>query len=143
MESSVQGLIKYYPRGSYLLSVCKNSDGDFQGNVYFPAAAKAYAFSSAWNLLKQIDDDINLNRFPQCTFEPRRWSKKQGLQSNVKKQKKHEAINSGKPVCSFLIHVQYCQGATWQGSIQWLEEKQSRTFRSQFELLKLMEEALN
>ena len=43
---------------------------------------------------------------------------------------------------TFVIEVQYQQNATWQGTIEWLNKKKTRNFRSALEMLKLMEEAL-
>lgn len=43
---------------------------------------------------------------------------------------------------TFVVHVQFRQNATWQGSIEWLEEKTNRKFRSMLEMMKLMDEAL-
>lgn len=45
----------------------------------------------------------------------------------------------------FFIKLYYCQHATWQGEVTWLDatgKKQSLRFRSQKELLKLMDEAV-
>jgi predicted Rdx family selenoprotein len=42
---------------------------------------------------------------------------------------------------SFLIRIQYRQNASWQGTIQWLEEKKTRQFRSELEMMMLINEA--
>lgn len=42
---------------------------------------------------------------------------------------------------SFLIRIQFRQNASWQGTIQWLEEKKTRVFRSELELMMLINEA--
>lgn len=44
---------------------------------------------------------------------------------------------------TFLVRVLFRQNATWQGTVQWLDEKKSRSFRSMLEMVVLMEEALN
>ena len=48
---------------------------------------------------------------------------------------------------SFLIRIIYRQNASWQGEIQWLkgDEKEAKKvyFRSQLELLMLMQEAMD
>jgi hypothetical protein len=44
---------------------------------------------------------------------------------------------------TFLIHVVGCQNATWQGSITWLEEKETRNFRSLLELIKLIDTTMD
>ncbi len=43
---------------------------------------------------------------------------------------------------TFLVHVASCQNATWQGSITWLEEKESKHFRSLLEMIKLIDTAI-
>lgn len=43
---------------------------------------------------------------------------------------------------TFVVHVQLRQNATWQGTIQWLEEEKTQKFRSVLEMLKLMDQAL-
>jgi len=42
---------------------------------------------------------------------------------------------------SFLIRIQYRQNASWQGTIQWLEEKKTKKFRSELEMMMLINEA--
>lgn len=49
--------------------------------------------------------------------------------------------NAGK-LATFIVHVQYCQNATWQGTIVWADEKQTSNFRSALEMLKLMDSAV-
>ena len=43
---------------------------------------------------------------------------------------------------TFVVHVQFRQNATWQGTIQWIESKKTQKFRSTLELIRLMDEAL-
>ena len=48
-----------------------------------------------------------------------------------------------KPIhASFVVHVKYRQNATWQGSITWTDKNVTRNFRSAFEMLKLMDDAV-
>ena len=48
---------------------------------------------------------------------------------------------SGK--ANFVVHVQFRQNATWQGTVQWVDANKTQRFRSALELLKLMDEALD
>ena len=43
---------------------------------------------------------------------------------------------------TFLVRVLFRQNASWQGSIQWLDGKASRPFRSLLEMILLINEAL-
>ncbi|BDF59256.1 hypothetical protein CE91St36_20730 [Christensenellaceae bacterium] len=44
---------------------------------------------------------------------------------------------------TFIIQIQCKQNATWQGEIVWSEKKETQRFRSELELIKLMESALD
>lgn len=48
--------------------------------------------------------------------------------------------NTGK--ATFVIKVLFRQNATWQGKIQWVEKNKTQSFRSDLEMLKLMDEAM-
>lgn len=144
MEATVNNIRDYYPKESYVLRVCKNHhNGDLQGNIFFPALSKTVLFTSAWNMLKQIEEDIILKGYPQATFKLPKWSKKSAKKSGVKKQKAKGKYKFENISGNFLMQVQYCQNATWQGTIHWMEGRQTKTFRSQFEMLKLIEEAID
>lgn len=43
---------------------------------------------------------------------------------------------------TFIVTVLDEQNSTWQGKINWVEEKKEQHFRSALEMLKLMDEAL-
>ena len=43
---------------------------------------------------------------------------------------------------TFIVKINECQNATWQGSVLWAETKQEQYFRSALELLKLIDGAV-
>ena len=43
---------------------------------------------------------------------------------------------------TFVVHVVSQENATWQGQVTWLDEKETRSFRSMLELIKLMDAAM-
>ncbi|WP_187118766.1 hypothetical protein [Christensenella timonensis] len=47
-----------------------------------------------------------------------------------------------KSKATFVIQIQCKQNATWQGQIIWSDKKETQRFRSELELIKLMESAL-
>ncbi len=42
----------------------------------------------------------------------------------------------------FVIQIDRCENATWQGSILWTEKNVTQQFRSALELIKLVDSAL-
>ena len=43
---------------------------------------------------------------------------------------------------TFIVRVQHRQNSSWQGRITWMEEDKTITFRSVWEMIKLMEDAI-
>ena len=43
---------------------------------------------------------------------------------------------------TFIVHVDSQENLTWQGQVTWLDEKETRSFRSLLELIKLIDTAL-
>ncbi|MBQ3108078.1 MAG: hypothetical protein IJP37_03790 [Clostridia bacterium] len=43
---------------------------------------------------------------------------------------------------TFVINVLFRQNASWQGTIQWVNQNKTQHFRSTLELIKLMDSAL-
>lgn len=44
---------------------------------------------------------------------------------------------------SFVVSIHHQENHSWQGTIQWLETGKTLHFRSQLEMLRLMDEAAN
>lgn len=132
-----------YPKGTYkvLLSRESGSAEYFMVNLFTGHHSNAL---STWNLIKSIESDLSSNRFPQNSIQYRTW----GLAADSKHDdEKVVNINAkARPLpekydLTFIIKVLYRQNATWQGTIQWIEGRQTRQYRSVNELLKLMDEA--
>lgn len=43
----------------------------------------------------------------------------------------------------FVIQIDHCENATWQGSILWTEKNVTQQFRSALELIKLVDSAVS
>lgn len=43
---------------------------------------------------------------------------------------------------TFIIHVQFRRNATWQGTIQWVDQDKRQSFRSTLEMIRLIDEAM-
>lgn len=50
--------------------------------------------------------------------------------------------NEEKPIASFRLSVLFRQNASWQGNIQWMEDKKVIPFRSVLELIQLIDTGL-
>lgn len=44
---------------------------------------------------------------------------------------------------TFVVNIRSRENSTWQGRVTWLDEKETRSFRSLLELIKLIDNALD
>jgi len=125
----------------------------FKGRVYHPASGKQIPFTRVYELLMKLEDIFNAYDFPQPTHILRTFKnpRKVDLQKTTKEEKyiaedltdmEKEILNNGNGKATFLIKVLLRQNATWQGKIQWIEKNKTQNFRSDLEMLKLMDDAL-
>ena len=138
------------PKTVLCFSVCvdKNRGYDFSGHLYDGLSARVRLFRNVEELLR-IMSMYDSRVYPQMLCElrdfnvsPRRYEHRGRVGRMEKQPKTQPEIVPGQKA-TFVVHVQYRQNATWQGSVDWLENKRSQKFRSSLELIKLMDSALN
>jgi len=127
----------------------------FKGRIYHPASGRQDSFDRVYELLMKLEDIFDTYGFPQHTHSLRsfRNSRMSNLQITGKEQRhvtedltemEKEVLNNEKTgKATFVINVLFRQNATWQGRIQWVEKNKTQYFRSDLEMLKLMDDALN
>ena len=57
--------------------------------------------------------------------------------------KEEELLNRHGDLGTFIVRVQHRQNSSWQGRITWMDQNKTVYFRSIWEMIKLVEEALN
>lgn len=136
-----------YPKGTYKVLFLRHPGGEVEYCMINLATGVRICSLSIWDLLKSIESDIAANRFPQSTIQYRTWgtgaapvrreAARVSAQASVYGAEQLQACGP-----TFVIRVLFRQYATWQGTIQWMEGRQTRQFRSVNELLSLMDEAI-
>lgn len=116
----------------------KNLEGTFY-NLYYGVALP---FENLTRLLLMMEDMMDEMDSPQAAVKSRRF----GLRS---KQPERDSIaetvpqqNEPEVLATFKVKVLFRQSASWQGTIQWVEENLETSFRSVLELVKLIDSAL-
>lgn len=131
------------------------------GRLYSLLAGKS-GFGSVLTMLNQIELSLNEGNGPQPTHETRTFRKRVACRARRSTGGKEDADDEGakemtdaqedKTIhmqnengrqATFVINIRYRQNSTWQGKIQWIEEKKEQAFRSTLEMIKLMDEALS
>lgn len=140
--------LERYPKGTYkvLISLHLSSPNTVAGFRLVNLATGYQVRSNAvWDLVQAIEDDIMAAKFPQSATRYRTWgagptpvARRLGTGGGQAADEQSESTR----ILTFIVRVLYSQNATWQGSVQWLEGKQARQYRSVNELLRLMGEAV-
>ena len=121
--------------------------GVFAGKFYQRYRAEATEFTGTDMLLQEMEqffDDIN---FPHPTTTLRSFGeeahsafRRQGKEEMMKDE---ELLKKHGDLGTFIIRVQHRQNSSWQGRLTWMEEDKTVYFRSIWEMIKLVESALD
>ncbi|MDO5416534.1 MAG: hypothetical protein Q4F29_04990 [Lachnospiraceae bacterium] len=137
-----------------LVCICIDeiSDGDYSGKVFHRYSETPISFQKIGQLITKLDRFYNEINYPQASTRDRTFQKKKkgAPEEPVRRPKPVSPIytsdqvleNRGK-VATLALHVQFRQNSSWQGRVLWLEEKESETFYSVLELLKIMDGMLS
>jgi hypothetical protein len=128
-----------YPKGTYKV-VFARQNGDMEFCLVNLTTGSHSHSHSIWELIRTIENDISANKFPQSAIQYRSWASPQQGAADRKAAGKAGTANEING-STFILKVLYRQNATWQGTIRWMEGRQTRPYRSVNELLKLMDEA--
>lgn len=133
-----------------LICVDKTVGHDLEGRLLNPYMPRPVEFGSCYELMQRLEGFFDNISFPFSYFQHRDFRPKDKQAGYIKNKKgvrqyMSEDIftsESGKKA-TFVVHVQFRQNATWQGTITWTEEKKTQRFRSVLEMLKLMGSAVD
>ena len=126
-----------------IIRVYDYQDKNLQGTFFNPYYGVEIEFPNLTRLLLLMEEMMDKMGYPQASMLSRRFDKKRRAYAEpsvkvatVQETQKRDAI------ATFQVKVIFRQNASWQGKINWLNENKEQTFRSVFELIKLMDEAL-
>ena len=127
-----------------ILCIDRNED-NLSGRKYDSYHRQPDLFRSELEMLLQMEklyDDLS---FPFPGNNERHFKKK----GTVNMKEKLEKVNKDEEMLemhgdlgTFIVRVQHRQNSSWQGRITWVEEDRTVYFRTVWEMMKLIEEAL-
>ena len=109
------------------------------GRFHIASSAELKTFHSLSQLLIKINDELDLEKFPQAYAELRRFQDPRKMEEKPQELPK---IQAG-AAATFAIRILFRQNVSWQGSITWVEGGQEVCFRSVLELIVLMNDVLS
>lgn len=143
ISDNVFSVVTKSPRGTYkIVGTCHNEDIEYSITNLF--TNKRFTCQSLWALIKAIENDMTANKFPQNSIAYRAWGHNSHSSNRADKKaievENNEKVELKAAGLTLMVKVVSRQNATWQGTIQWFEGRQTRQFRSVNELMLLIDE---
>ncbi len=133
------------PNGVVLCVDRKSGDG-LDGHFWHGYREDAVKFSRLYEFVQELEKFFDEIRFPyrgttMRTFGvaavPRQRQEKTRVMADEKLLEKRGDLGT------FIVRVQHRQNSSWQGRLTWIEEDKTVYFRSIWEMIKLVESALD
>ncbi len=147
--------IREYMRKSYIC-IDEYSDSVFSARLYRDESSEAEVFSEWKRLVYALDKYYDETCYPQASTTARSFKTSRSSESsaprNAESEKKQAEPQTGGDTAAerpngqrgtFILQVVYRQHASWQGSLCWVEKGLTKPFRSELELFRLIDLALN
>lgn len=146
MENTQEQLLVTSVAAKLDIVITSYCEFEIEGYLYNPFSDRCLLFGNTLELLLKMGEMFDHLKFPQSSVEYRSFynSKRGREKSPIQEETQVNEMNASESAqAKFIVHVQYRQNATWQGTIQWVDENKTQRFRSTLEMLRLMEEALD
>lgn len=126
-----------------LMVVCLDTAADSkeEGRLYSCYSREPMLFQDKNQLLLLMEEVMESINFPQSSVSLRDYGGKEHEKHEKppKVLEQEEMITFRGEINTYAVRIQYRQNATWQGEIMWLEQNMLRSFSSELEMLKLMD----
>lgn len=122
-------------------------DGRISGRFYHAYSAEAILFLNEEQLLFQMEKFFDEINFPYPATGNRSFVEKRQENGEHKERSRvmsdEQLLSRHGDKGTFIIRVQHRQNSSWQGYITWMEENRTVHFRSVWEMMKLIESAMD
>lgn len=120
--------------------------GHIQGCFYHSYSDTPMRFQDIDQILFGLENLFDSLNFPYATTSERAFGpgspKKENKQGRVKVMSDEELLQKHGDLGTFIVRVQHRQNNSWQGRITWMEQDRTLSFRSIWELVKLLVSAV-
>lgn len=147
------------------MSICVDSrrNSDLSGRLYHRGRPEPVLFDNTGQALIEMEKWCDRVGYPQPEVVIRKFESETSVpddgtvEKSDKNQEKfsirkteeavsvasEDLLNEEGNKGTFVVHIKYRQNASWQGQVMWAEKRQTCSFRSALELLKLIDSALD
>ena len=117
------------------------------GQLYHSYSYDPVPFEGADAMIFHMEELYNALNFPHPGTNERKFTpaKKSGehYTEGDRIVKDEELLSRHGDIGTFIVRVQHRQNSSWQGRITWMEEDKTLSFRSIWEMVKLIENAVD
>ena len=117
------------------------------GHFWHGYSQEATRFDNLAQLVQKMDQLFDKLRFPYPTVTLRTFGEEHTAVSRFSELERvmedEVMLQKRGDLGSFIVRVQHRQNSSWQGRITWVEEDKTQNFRSIWEMIKLIESALD
>ena len=130
-----------------VLCVNGSNEGDLSGVFYHSYSTEAVPFSGIGQMVLRMEKLDDYLRFPYPGTNSRTFGEEKKLTRLTEERKKimsdNALLSKHGDIGTFIVRVQHRQNSSWQGRITWMEEDKTVQFRSVWEMIKLIESAVD
>jgi hypothetical protein len=130
-----------------VLCVDQVEDGSLSGRMYHGYSTEAVEIRELDQLLFELERFFDSINFPYPSTNERKFLKeetrRERIETKVKKVSDEELLKKHGDIGTFIIRVQHRQNSSWQGRITWMDKDKTISFRSVWEMIKLIASALD
>ena len=121
--------------------------GQLSGELYHSYSDESVPFESLKQMTLAMERLYDWLQFPRRGTNSRSFTTAErptAIQTERRKLVSDETLLSKHgDIGTFIVRVQHRQNSSWQGRITWMEEDRTIQFRSVWEMIKLMESAVD
>ena len=130
-----------------VLCIAENNEGELSGEFYHSYSEDAVPFSGIGQMTLRMEQLYDWLNFPHPGTNSRSFGPVKKPDGKIHERKKimsDEALLAKHgDIGTFIVRVQHRQNSSWQGRITWMEEDKTLQFRSVWEMIKLIESAVD
>ena len=129
--------------------LCVNSarGEELAGLMFHSYSLEPIPFDNIEQMTQRMEQLYDWLNFPRRSERKRSFSPDEQAQGNIQERKRimsdETLLRKHGDLGTFIVRVQHRQNSSWQGRITWMEQDKTIQFRSVWEMIKLMESAVN
>ena len=130
-----------------VLCIRRLEEGEPEGEFYHSYSHRPVPFRSVGQMVKRMEQLYDWLRFPYPGTNSRSFGEEKKLErqteERIKTMTDEELLSKHGDIGTFIVRVQHRQNSSWQGRITWMEEDRTLQFRSVWEMIQLIESAVD